>query len=147
MHRQTRDTIPMMYKCWLSVVDSGPTLIQQCSDVPCLTGMPHVKSRNIPLHVRWTTRRDMICGRLFSTNHSEPSNDWQLKQQWQHVYDQTFNPPCRDFSCSRSHSTPECDEAFSTYLSTLSTRLATVGPSPKFQTLPKIVKVVHVEQI
>ena len=29
----------------------------------------------------------------------------------------------------------------------LSTRLPTVGPSPKFQTLPKIVKVVHVEQI
>ena len=26
--------------------------------------------------------------------------------------------PCRDFSCNRSHSTPECDEAFSTYLST-----------------------------
>ena len=29
----------------------------------------------------------------------------------------------------------------------LSTRLPTVGPSPTFQTLPKIVKVVHVEQI
>ena len=26
--------------------------------------------------------------------------------------------PCRDFSCIRSHSTPECDEAFFTYLST-----------------------------
>ena len=38
-------------------------------------------------------RRDltMTCERVFSTNHSEPSNDWQLNQQWQHVYDQTFN--------------------------------------------------------
>ena len=24
------------------------------------------------------------------------------------------HPPCRDFSCIHSHSTPECDEAFST---------------------------------
>ena len=30
----------------------------------------------------------------------------------------SFLAPCRDFSCNRSHSTPECDEAFSTYLST-----------------------------
>ena len=58
MRRQTRDIIPMMNKCRLSVVDGGPTLIQQCSDVLWLTGMPHVKSRNISLHVRWTTRRD-----------------------------------------------------------------------------------------
>ena len=55
--------------------------------------------------------------------------------------------PCRDFSCIRSHSTPEGDEAFSAYLSSLSTQLPIVGPSPKFQTLPKIMKLVHVEQI
>ena len=29
-------------------------------------------------------------------------------------YKRKIHPPCRDFSCSRSHSTPECDEAFST---------------------------------
>ena len=29
MHRQTRDTIPMMNKYRLSVVDGGPTFIQQ----------------------------------------------------------------------------------------------------------------------
>ena len=58
MHRQTRDIIPMMNKCRLSIVEGGPTLIRQCSDVPLLTEMPHVKSRNISLHVRWTTRRD-----------------------------------------------------------------------------------------
>ena len=50
---------------------------------------------------------------------------------------------CRDFSCIRSDSTPECDEAFSTYLSTPLHALPTVGPSPKFQ----IQKVLTVEQI
>ena len=55
-----------------------------------------------------------------------------------------ISAPCRDFSCIGSHSTPECDEAFSTYLST---PLHVTPNSPKFQTLPKIVKVVHVEQI
>ena len=33
-------------------------------------------------------------------------------------YEKPFRPPCRHFSCNRSHSTPECDEAFSTLLST-----------------------------
>ena len=37
---------------------------------------------------------------------------------------------CRDFSCIRSHSTPECDEAFSTYLST------PLHATPMFRPLP-----------
>ena len=44
------------------------------------------------------------------------------------------------FSCIRSHSTCECYEAFSTYLSTPLHALPTVRPSPIFQTLPKIRK-------
>ena len=55
--------------------------------------------------------------------------------------------PCRDFSCNRSHSTPECDESFSTYLSTLLHATPNSQRDSKFQTLPKIMKVVHVEQI
>ena len=55
--------------------------------------------------------------------------------------------PCKDFSCNRSHSTPECDEAFSTYLSTPLHATPNCRPAPKFQTLPKIMKVLHVEQI
>ena len=90
-HRQTRDVIPMMNNCQLSVVDGGPTLIQQCSDVQWLTGMPHVNLATY--RYMCGERRDvtMTCGRVFSTNHSEPTNDWQLNQQWQHVYDQMFD--------------------------------------------------------
>ena len=42
----------------VQLVDGGPTLIQQCGDVTWFMGAPHVKSRNILLHARWTTRRD-----------------------------------------------------------------------------------------
>ena len=34
--QQIRDFDPMLYQCWASVVNGGPTLLQHWVDVPCL---------------------------------------------------------------------------------------------------------------
>ena len=37
--QQTRDVDPMLFQCWASVEDDGPTLKQHWVKVPCLLGM------------------------------------------------------------------------------------------------------------
>ena len=37
-YHQTRNTVPMLFQCWASVEDGGPTLKQQWLSVPCLLG-------------------------------------------------------------------------------------------------------------
>ena len=82
MHQQICDIIPMLNWCRFSIVDGGPTLIQQYADVPWMMGMPHVKSPNISLHVRWSTRRDddLWMGVVDQSQSDMPSFKWLTAQ-------------------------------------------------------------------
>ena len=77
--------------------------------------LPHAHIRHWPIKC-WASIGDSGKQRKMST--------WDHHWVWTSRIQNAGIPPghiaspCRDFSCNRSHSTPECDEAFSTYLST-----------------------------
>ena len=95
---------------WTSVGDVGPTLYK------CYTKLMLLDRRTFPQ----TLYISPIMVRCWA---SVAYIGLTFKQHW-------VRPPCRDFSCSRYHSTPECDEAFSTYLST------PLHPTPNCRPLP-----------
>ena len=40
---QTRDIEPLLFQCWVSVVDGGPTIKQQWLNISCYKGIRYIK--------------------------------------------------------------------------------------------------------
>ena len=68
--QQTRDIHPLLYQCWPTVFDAGPTLKQHWVNVPCLLGWPviHLCSRltHVPPHSPASKRGHLdLAGNVF----------------------------------------------------------------------------------